>query len=128
MNSDTKNQNPPTLDCSTAQQLKTYPQLAQTLIDNGYTVMPIKKESKVPAIAGWTKPCYKPPLTGFNNCGIAIKTGVGENPIIAIDIDTMDEKIAKEVLDKIFEIAGTTIYRIGQYPKMIIVYRLAAAA
>ncbi|MCL2443322.1 MAG: hypothetical protein FWD13_07635 [Treponema sp.] len=119
MNSDTANQ---------TEQPKTYPEIAQVLIDNAYTVLPIKKEDKAPAIKGWMKPEYKPPLVGFHNCGIAIKTGIGEYPVIAVDIDTTDENFAKEIQDKISEIVGSTIYRIGQYPKMIMLYRLVTAA
>jgi hypothetical protein len=127
MSSDTKNQTTLIPDCAPAQQPKTYPQLARGLIDNGYTVLPIKKESKVPAMSGWMKPDYKPPLTDFNNCGTAIKTGCGQYPVIAVDIDTMDKKLAKEIQEMVFEIAGPTIYRIGQYPKMVMIYRLEAA-
>jgi len=116
MDNDTTNQ---------TQQPKTYPQLAQSLIDNGYIVLPIKKESKTPAIRGWMNPDYKPPVTDFNNCGTAIKTGCGPYPVIGIDIDIMDEKLAKGIQETVSEIAGATIYRIGQYPKLIMLYRLA---
>jgi len=126
MSIDTKNQTEPTIDCGTAQQ-KLYPQLARTLTDNGYTVLPIKKENKAPAIRGWMKPDYKPPLVGFESCGIAIKTGCGEYPVITIDIDVTDENLAKEIHEMISEMLGPTIYRIGEYPKRILLYRLETA-
>jgi hypothetical protein len=123
MNSDTKNQIPSARESSSEERLKTYPQLAQVLIENGYTVLPIKRESKIPAIKGWMHPCYKPPVTGFEECGTAIKTGCGKHPVICVDIDITDENLAKEIREMVSEIAGPTIYRIGQYPKSIMLYR-----
>jgi len=67
----------------------------------------IKRVCKIPAMKGWMNPDYKPPLTDFKNCGIAIKTGVsGKYQVIAIDIDTKDENLANETREMIFKIAG----------------------
>ena len=128
MSIDTEPQIQTTCELSTEEQLKTYPQLAQTLIDNGYTILPIKRESKIPAIRGWMHPYYRPPVTGFEGCSTAIKTGSGKYPVIAIDIDVTDEKLGKEIQNIVSEIAGPTIYRIGQYPKTIMLYRLVESS
>jgi hypothetical protein len=108
----------------------TYSKDRQRLIDRGYIPLPIAVGRKGPAkdCKGWTADDYTPPTSGrYNQCGTGILCGRGENPVAGIDCDIYDEDIAQKMTDYILETCGETVYRIGKFPKVMIVYQAEKA-
>ena len=74
------------------------------LIANGYHLIPIRPNEKRPAISNWQNArlsadeILKHTAKG---CGIGILTGVGEHPVCGVDIDSMDEELAQDFLQRI---------------------------
>lgn len=92
------------------------------LVSAGYIPLPIKPNSKRPAIRDWTSDGYRP-VKGFGNCGVGIRCGVGEHPIVAVDIDILDSAIATQVYESLVDRYGVTVCRIGNAPKRMLLYR-----
>lgn len=93
----------------------------QTLIDENYIPIPITPNDKKPAIRSWTDDAYAPP-TGFSNYGVGVACGKGEFPVAGVDLDILDETIAKKMSDYVFDYLGETIYRVGKAPKTMLLY------
>lgn len=100
-------------------------QHGDTLIDQGYTVVPIQQGKKAPGFDGWQK--AKPSKGqvkdwlegGFRNAGVGIVTKF----TVAIDIDCRDEDAALRFESWCMDNIGTAPVRIGQAPKRLLVYR-----
>lgn len=98
-----------------------------TLIDQGYTVVPIQQGKKAPGFDGWQK--AKPSKDqvkswledGFKNAGVGIVT----KQVIAIDIDCPDEDAALKFERWCVEHIGPAPVRIGKAPKRLLLYRTA---
>lgn len=97
----------------------------ETLLNNGYNITPIRKGGKRPAIKDWesneadSKLLKRWLKSGFGENGIGIVTG----KVIAVDIDVLDEGIAKELEDWCHMNIGMAPVRVGQAPKRLLVYR-----
>lgn len=108
----------------------------ETLIANGYHVIPIMPGSKVPGryTAGewlpyldWSRHCDRPtqPLEidiwrRWPACGVGIACGA----VVALDIDILDGAMAIQLADLAAAMLGeTSCIRIGQSPKRLLVYR-----
>lgn len=99
----------------------------QALIDNGYHIIPIAKGEKRPAVSGWqnlriTSPDEIMPYLD-KGCGIGILTGVGENPLCGVDIDSMDEGLVDTFTEWCRDEIGFQPDRIGKPPKRLLLYR-----
>lgn len=99
----------------------------QPLIDNGYLVIPIKPSHKRPAMDGW----QHARLTGhdlnkYPGHGVGILCGQGAQPIAAIDIDTTHGELAERFTAWCQDNLGATCERVGNAPKILLVYRAAA--
>lgn len=100
----------------------------QPLIDNGYLVLPIKPGEKRPALSNWqTARLGVDHLTRYPGHGAGILCGQGEQPIAAIDIDTMSGDLAQRFTEWCRVNLGWTVERVGNAPKILLVYRAASA-
>jgi hypothetical protein len=77
--------------------------------------------SKVIRIKNWPNKEFSPDQFTQTN-GVGIKTG---NGLVAIDIDVYDPKIAAEITQAAFQELGPTFARVGQAPKIALLYRNA---
>lgn len=109
-------------------QFKKYDYLhqhGQTLINNGYHVVPIRVGGKAPGFDGWEK--SRPTKAQLNEwlenghrwAGVGILTKLTP----AIDIDIRDEKVALLMDAWVREHLGGKLVRIGQAPKRLFLFR-----
>jgi len=93
-------------------------------------VVPVVRGEKRPALSDWTNYSYTPEsLVKYAECGIGILTGQvrdGCYPIVGVDVDITDERIAEMMMDTISERFGEGLLRIGKAPKMLVIYRASA--
>lgn len=100
--------------------------LGRALIDNGYTIVPIKPGEKRPALPGWQNANLGVgDLSSYPGCGAGIICGRGEHPIVAIDIDISHPDISQGVLNWCRTNLGHTAERIGAAPRVLLPYRAA---
>lgn len=98
-----------------------------SLLANGYRIIPIKQGKKYPAISGWQNAVLgMSDIDRFSNYGVGVLTGQGDNPIVALDIDTTDRKLVDRFVGWCQENLGFTAERVGNAPKILLVYRSAA--
>jgi energy-coupling factor transporter ATP-binding protein EcfA2 len=95
-----------------------------TLIDNGYSIVPIPPASKHPKMKGWQtiSSTHKDVDTwvkqGFEGIGILAKN------TLAIDIDILDEAIVNKLCKYIKEhLSVDALFRVGKHPKVLIPVR-----
>jgi len=97
--------------------------LSTTLIDNGYHLVPIPTGYKGPKGQegkNWTTREYNKSF--FRNCqspGLGIKTG----HIVAVDIDVRNLEVNKQIQDYCDTLYPGALKRIGNAPKIILMYR-----
>ena len=121
---------------STDLSLSYMDQYGDRLIDNGYRILPIAPGTKKPGrvidgewrdYAKWTQHCERD-TKGFEvsiwrrwpGCAIGVACG----DVVAIDIDILDDPLAKQVQAVATEHFGSTpAFRIGKAPKRLLVYR-----
>ena len=84
-----------------------YKKESKKYLDKGISVIPDKYKSKMPAIKAWSDFCYRQPteaevqswITNFEEKGSGIAATMGEaSGIIALDVDTIDQKILDLIL------------------------------
>lgn len=97
---------------------------AQSLIANGYEIVPISKGKKAPLIKGWDSKTF---TADDITAGVGVKCGVGEYPLCAIDIDVMNEDLSRRIADFCTDELGYAVERVGKAPKTLLVYRAAEA-
>lgn len=100
---------------------------ALTLADNGYHPIPIEPHAKKPAVPGWSEAASAATLEGwvrdYPDCGVGLLCG----RIVAIDIDVLDYEAAARLEALATAILGPTpLWRIGQAPKRLALYRPSA--
>lgn len=94
------------------------------LLGNGYLIIPIKPGHKRPALDNWqTARLSAADLQRYPGHGVGILTGQGAHPVVAIDVDTTDEPLAQRFTGWCQEHLGATCERIGNAPKILLVYR-----
>lgn len=103
----------------------------RSLLANGYRIIPIGQGTKrpVPSLTNWVNILMGPSdLSRFQNCGVGVLTGVGANPIVAVDVDTESEELS-EMFTKWCRanLGKTAPVRTGRAPKNLLVYRAAEA-
>lgn len=106
----------------------------ETMMDNGYAVIPIAPGTKKPGrfaggqwqdLAGWRNMKKPTPFhinlwSQWPGAGVGIICGT----VIGIDIDVLDEDISRKVTASILEdLGGEPLIRIGRHPKTMLVYR-----
>jgi len=102
---------------------------AETIVDNGYSVVPVRPGTKEPRWPKWQTGCFKDTdlqfltwqVSNFPADSIGLACGT---KIIAIDIDETDPEKAEQ-LHQIAreELGDTPLIRIGEFPKRLLVYR-----
>lgn len=99
----------------------------RALLGNGYLIIPIKPGHKRPALSEWQNArLTSQDLTRYPHHGVGILCGQGDTPLAALDIDTMNETLAARFVTWCQEHIGATCERIGQAPKVLLVYRAEA--
>jgi len=93
------------------------------LVQLGYEIVPIRPGEKRPAGGnGWQKRDFGPAASHgrkYGNHGVGIKTA--KTPVV--DIDIIDEEIANLMADFTEGVIGATVKRVGQWPKLGLLYR-----
>lgn len=94
------------------------------LLGNGYELIPIKKESKIPAISGWQNTKTTPEdIENWDNNLHHGGYGVLTARTPGVDIDCHDEAITQRVVDYCESALGIAPKRVGLPPKVLLVYR-----
>ena len=96
-------------------------EIAEQLILNGFSPCPLEPRSKAIKIKDWTNTEFSPDQFTQTN-GVGIKTG-NVSIAIDIDIDVYDPKILAEITQAAFQELGRTFARVGQAPKIALLYR-----
>lgn len=99
--------------------------LRNTLLQNGYNPLPLV--DKGIRIKGWTTAEITTEwLDQFKRSGKFLNTGIRCDNLLAFDIDVLDEPLADQVEDLIFNTFGEPFppCRVGRWPKRLLLYRL----
>lgn len=100
--------------------IDTFEDVAPRLATNGYAPLPIQLREKRPLPREWQNYIFRPSdARAFMLAGTGILTA--KNP--AADIDIRDEALARELEKLAIETLGPAPRRIGQPPKVLLVYR-----
>jgi hypothetical protein len=103
-----------------------YQQHAAILIDNGYAIVPIIIGQKRPALVAW-QTNYHDTLDKlnprFSDHGVGIVTGVGENKVYAIDMDSVHPVVAERFHRLMEQDHPQAICRVGKAPKALYMVR-----
>jgi hypothetical protein len=102
----------------------TYAEVALKLLDNGYEPLPIRPGDKRPAVKDWSSiPIDEERVLSwveiFGHCGVGLRTG----RLVAIDIDLLDPDVAWTVSETVTRSLGSTLVRVGRFPKRVLLYR-----
>lgn len=98
------------------------------LLANGYLIVPIAPGKKSPALTAWqTARLGAADLSRYPGCGVGILTGQGAAPVIAIDIDVHDPDLVQRLVALAREHLGATVERVGNAPKILLLYRAREA-
>lgn len=107
---------------------------AETLLDNGYSPIPVEPGEKRPAsrCRAWPKYGSRPPssekMAGWVRDLPDHSIGIVCENAIAVDIDILDPALALEIQNLAEKILGETpLLRFGCYPKRLLVYRADGA-
>lgn len=103
-----------------------YASTHQRLFDAGYLPIPILPNTKRPARMDWANDAYHL-AQGCHGYGVGILCGRGQGPIVAIDIDVLDESLAMEIAAHVTHTHGMTLSRVGLEPKIMLLYQAAEA-
>lgn len=102
----------------------TYAEIAPKLFDQGYEPLPILPGQKRPAVHAWTtvditEAKVEEWCRTHGDCGVGLRTG----HLIAVDIDILDPDMAQKAAEITQLRLGTTVVRVGQWPKHLLLYR-----
>lgn len=104
-------------------------QFGERLIDNGYSITPIRAGTKRPALEAWTTTVVDRErlralvANGSASAGVGVLCG----RVRAVDVDVLDERVADEIVAIAVRDLGATLVRTGRAPKRLLVYRAADA-
>ncbi len=100
----------------------------RTLLSNGYLIIPIKPGHKRPALSNWQSVRLgAQDLSRYPGCGVGVLCGQGAHPLAALDIDTTDARLVERFVDWCMHNLGVTCERVGNAPKLLLVYRAQSA-
>ncbi len=100
----------------------------KNLLANHYMIIPIKQGMKRPVMDEWQNVRLTAiDVPKYANQGVGILTGQGPFPICAVDIDVTDAELAEKFADWCRDNLGLSCERIGNAPKILIVYRAEEA-
>ena len=102
-------------------------QFGRTLLSNGYLIIPIKPGHKRPALDNWQNARLGAgDIARYGTFGVGILCGQGAHPLVAIDVDTKDTALADRFVAWCQDNLGPTCERVGDSPKILLVYRAPA--
>ena len=108
--------------------MKNFEKFGGALIALGYRVTPIRGGKKSPFLSGWQNKILCPDdLAQYGGAGVGVLCGQGDFPICAVDIDSYDAELTEQFADWCRMTLGATVERVGQSPKLLMVYRAAQA-
>ena len=100
------------------------------LVKNGYLIFPVPRGTKAPKANGWQRERNTTAEDvqllvdmGYGGANVGIITGRGDTPVCMVDIDCRDETLSARMLAWCEQHLGPTVERVGQPPKMGLVYR-----
>lgn len=101
---------------------------AQTIIENGYSVVAVRPSSKRPSLKRWQTASFKPSIPAWvehyarSRPSDSIGIGCGRN-VVGIDIDILDAGKAHDIQEAaVAEFGATDLIRVGRWPKRILLY------
>lgn len=102
----------------------TYAEAAERLLDNGYAPLPIRPGTKAPIPSQWNSLAVDAAQVGcwsrkFPNAGVGLRTG----SLVAVDLDILDPDLAHEAAGLVERRFGSTLVRIGRWPKRTHLFR-----
>lgn len=95
------------------------PEIAQALIENGYSVVPLPHAEKGPNIKDWINRDFRAREFGQNN-GVGLKTRHG---VVALDVDVYDPAVVEDIVAEFERRFGPTLRRTGRAPKTALLVR-----
>ena len=100
------------------------------ICDNGYLVLPCRAEQKRPAMKEWSSVRADSQQIDtwlgdnyYKRDGVSLLTGVGDNKVVAVDVDVRDEDMANRIIDYVQETYGFAPLRMGNKPKVLFLFR-----
>lgn len=112
-------------DCANSRPGDNTHKLSSGLLDYGYIITPIRPNSKAAFLKNWQKLRLTPEdFAHYPGYGIGVLCGVGENPLVALDLDIYDEEVVTDILDFVGMFYDFPV-RQGKAPKRLLVMRTA---
>lgn len=103
-------------------------ELGHKLIKNGYLPVPIPAGKKGCFVQGWsTLRMTAADCDKYPEHGVGLLCGQGDNPLVAIDIDSTNAEIVKAMSDRIYRAAPFCLERVGRAPRVLFVVRASKA-
>ena len=100
-----------------------------SICDNGYLVLPCRAEQKRPAMKEWSSVRADNQQVDtwlddnyYKRDGVSLLTGVGDNKVVAVDVDVRDEDMANRIIDYVQETYGFAPLRMGNKPKVLFLF------
>lgn len=98
----------------------TYGSHGKELFKNGYQVIPLASETKIPVTEGWVHASSPPEYTKYPNCSIGIRCGT-HDPVYAIDIDVTNFDFIEGMVKE--SGLSQAPHRIGSFPKRLYLFK-----
>lgn len=98
----------------------TYGSHGQYLTDNGYSVIPLRPNTKKP-LKGWMSPSVRFPFSQYNNYSIGIRCGTKNSTVYGVDLDIKNEDFINHLVNKVS--FKNNVYRIGNPPKRLYLFK-----
>lgn len=101
----------------------------RALLAGGYLVVPIIPGEKRPALPGWQNARLTAADLGrYPGHGVGVLCGVGEHPLVGVDIDISHQRVGPAVQDWCRENLGMACERVGDAPRVLFAYRADTGA
>lgn len=100
----------------------------RALLANGYSIVPIRKGEKRPAISAWQKSQLGVgDLDRYPDHGVGVLCGQGAHPIVGVDVDVSHPVIGPALIAWCHENLGCAPERVGAAPRVLLAYRATEA-
>lgn len=100
----------------------------RALLANGYSIIPIRRGEKRPAISSWQKSQLGiGDLDRYPDHGVGVLCGQGAHPVVGVDIDVSHPVIGQALIDWCRTHLGAGGERIGAAPRILLAYRATEA-
>lgn len=100
----------------------------RALLANGYSIIPIRRGEKRPAISSWQKSQLGVgDLDRYPDHGVGVLCGQGAHPVVGVDIDISHPVIGQALIDWCRTHLGSGGERVGAAPRILLAYRATEA-